>query len=77
MTTAPEMGCGDVANNELNLQEELRIEHRHEMQRAIERVVADFGFKPQEWQYDRLMGLYDLGYDHGSTMEAEYGDHDV
>jgi hypothetical protein len=52
-------------------------QHRAEREKAIRDVIEDLGFASPGVLAVALEGvltdIYDLGYDHGSTMEATYG----
>lgn len=57
---------------EKNLKEEMWEENMREMDRAISRFLRNQGLAEDGGLRYDLMEIYDLGYDHGSTMSATY-----
>jgi hypothetical protein len=51
-------------------EEQLRAEHAEEREHAVEQFMRRHGMKGDP-PYD-LLELYDLGYDHGGTLEATF-----
>lgn len=52
----------------------LASDHREEIERALDAMINRLNLPDYQNSWWILMELYDLGYDHGSTMEAEHGD---
>ena len=51
--------------------------HGDEMDKAVSRFIRRMDLPDSDDIRFELIELYDLGYDHGSTMEAEFGDSHV